>query len=164
MPHSRAFHAISLAPAILLSLAAAACSSSSAPIDATADSASGCSNDPRVQSVASGVAVAGATHQLTLALVSLTPATVTSGVNDWTIELRDATGKPVEGATIGVTSFMPDHGHGASVVPTVTPLGGGRYHVANLSLPMPGVWQLTFDAETASGTHDVIVITACVQS
>lgn len=182
MPHSRALFALPLAPALLLSACLAACSSSGAggtPGDAMPESAAGCSTDPRVQPVrgssagSDGLTVSGASKLLTISLVKLTPETVGTGVNDWTIELRDAAGKALDGATITVTPFMPDHGHGASVVPAVTALGGGRYDVARLSLPMPGVWQLTFDASVPGGTadaggagglHDTIVITACVAS
>jgi hypothetical protein len=164
MPHSRALFALSVA------LSAAACSSSSAPVNAAPDTAAGCATDPRVQAVAgsnagsSGLTVTGAGKSLAISLVKLTPETVTKGVNDWTFELRDAAGRPLDGATITVVPYMPDHGHGASVAPTVTALGSGRYDVANLSLPMPGVWELTFDATVPSGVHDTIVITACVQS
>ncbi len=156
-----------LALALSLSLAGAACSSDGGPATSTPDVATGCSNDPRVLTLAGGLTVTGAAKQLVVALISLAPATVTKGVNEWTIELRDATGRPLDGATITVTPYMPDHGHGASVVPTVTALGGGRYDVANLTLPMPGVWQLTFDATLApgaGGAHDAIVIGACVLS
>ena len=59
------------------------------------------------------------------------------------LEVADAAGKPVDGATLSVTPFMPDHGHGSSVKPTVTREGGGTYDVTNVYLPMPGLWRLT---------------------
>jgi hypothetical protein len=37
---------------------------------------------------------------------------------------------------------MDAMGHGASVKTAVTPKGGGRYLVANVSMFMPGTWTL----------------------
>jgi hypothetical protein len=148
---------------VALAASLAACASSSAPNGSVPnDAASGCSNDPRVTAIAAGLVERGTT--LGIALVTLTPATITKGDNDWMVELRDASGTPLDGATITATPFMPDHGHGSSVVPTITALGQGRYDVAHVELVMPGVWQITFDVTTAAGAHDSIVFTACVSS
>ena len=43
-------------------------------------------------------------------------------------------------------------GHGASVRPSVTAQGGGRYVVANVDFSMPGQWQLRL---TFSGPIDL---------
>ena len=50
--------------------------------------------------------------------------------------------RPVDGLAITVLPWMPDMGHGASVTPTVTAAGGGRYVVENVELFMPGKWEL----------------------
>jgi hypothetical protein len=52
------------------------------------------------------------------------------------------TGKPVDGLTVTMTPWMPAMGHGASVTPLLTALGGGKYVFTNVSLFMPGEWQL----------------------
>jgi hypothetical protein len=49
-----------------------------------------------------------------------------------------STGASVDGLTITMTPWMPAMGHGASVTPSVTPLGQGRYVFTDVSLFMPG--------------------------
>ena len=51
-------------------------------------------------------------------------------------------GVPVDGLTLEVTPFMPDMGHGATVEPTVTAEGGGKYLIGNVELYMAGRWEL----------------------
>lgn len=53
-----------------------------------------------------------------------------------------ATGATIDGLTITMTPWMPAMGHGTTVTPLVTPLSGGRYVFTNVSLFMPGEWQL----------------------
>ena len=53
-----------------------------------------------------------------------------------------STGASVDGLTISMTPWMPAMGHGASVTPSVTALGQGRYVFTDVSLFMPGEWQL----------------------
>jgi hypothetical protein len=62
-----------------------------------------------------------------------------------TVELRvlDASSsQPVDGLTVTVVPWMPSHAHGASVEPSVTALGSGRYRVSDVALFMPGRWEL----------------------
>ncbi len=61
-----------------------------------------------------------------------------------TIELfvTDTTGAARDGLTIDVVPWMPAMGHGASVKPTITARGNGRYVLTNVSLFMPGTWEL----------------------
>lgn len=60
------------------------------------------------------------------------------------VELRvdDKDGAPVDGLDVTVVPWMPAHGHGASVSPTVTAKGGGRYVASDVNLFMAGQWQL----------------------
>jgi hypothetical protein len=53
-----------------------------------------------------------------------------------------STGATLDGLTITMTPWMPAMGHGASVTPLLTALGQGRYVFTNVSLFMPGEWQL----------------------
>jgi hypothetical protein len=73
------------------------------------------------------------------------PAPPIKGNNEWTLLVTDESCKPLDGATIQVTPFMPAHGHGTSVKPTVTPMGNGLYKVSEINLYMPGTWRTTFD-------------------
>jgi hypothetical protein len=56
--------------------------------------------------------------------------------------ITDAQGAPVDGLDINASLWMPAMGHGASVNPTIEPLGQGRYLARNVSLFMAGKWEL----------------------
>lgn len=49
---------------------------------------------------------------------------------------------PMDGLDIDVTPWMPAMAHGASLPPTMTAEGNGKYILTNLNLFMPGTWQL----------------------
>lgn len=104
----------------------------------------------------------GSGRALGVKLTSIDPNPVFKGDNDWKVTVVDASGADVTGATLTAKPFMPDHGHGSSIVPTVTELGGGAYDVDHLNLFMPGIWQVTIDVTTAAGVHDAAVFTFCV--
>jgi hypothetical protein len=59
-----------------------------------------------------------------------------------TIEVVDANGAGVDGATIKVTPSMPDHGHGRAQKPEVAAVGGGKYAVTKVYLSMAGLWEI----------------------
>jgi hypothetical protein len=60
------------------------------------------------------------------------------------VELRvvDRDGHGVDGLSVKLVPWMPAMGHGASVMPSVEATGDGRYRVDDVSLFMPGAWQL----------------------
>ena len=67
----------------------------------------------------------------------------TAGLDSLQLVVTDAsTGDTVDGLSITMTPWMPAMGHGASVTPLLTPLGQGRYIFTNVSLFMPGEWEL----------------------
>ncbi|MBS2012504.1 MAG: FixH family protein [Deltaproteobacteria bacterium] len=76
------------------------------------------------------------------------------------MRILDASNKPIAGAQISITAFMPSHGHSSPTVPTVTPAGEG-YTVGPVSLFMPGLWEVTIEAE-ASGARDRATFSFCV--
>jgi hypothetical protein len=53
-----------------------------------------------------------------------------------------ATGQPVDGLALDVVPWMVTMGHGSSGKPTVTAKGDGRYVARDVSLYMPGRWEL----------------------
>ncbi len=66
-----------------------------------------------------------------------------AGLESLELIVTDAsTGAPIDGLSIAMTPWMPAMGHGADTTPVVTAFGQGRYVVAELSLFMPGQWQL----------------------
>ena len=61
-------------------------------------------------------------------------------VHSWTVTIVDASGQPVNGATITVAGGMPAHAHGLPTTPQVRSLGAGRYLIEGLKFHMPGAW------------------------
>jgi hypothetical protein len=57
---------------------------------------------------------------------------------------------------------MPDHGHGSSVKPAVTPKGGGTYDVTNVYLPMPGLWRLTVTVQMPNAAPQDAAFSFCI--
>jgi hypothetical protein len=74
----------------------------------------------------------------------------TKGIDSWTIETdRAATGTPIDGMSIAVHPYMPDHRHGTTAV-GVTAAGAGTYTIYPLNLYMAGYWEITFDLTDVS--------------
>ncbi|MBX3209427.1 MAG: FixH family protein [Labilithrix sp.] len=111
--------------------------------------ATGCAADDRKDIYTAGLSKpAGA---LSVKLVDATPGPPIKGTNAMTIEVLDAGGQPVDGATVTVTPWMPDHAHGSAVKPVVTGLGGGKYTVEKVYLAMAGLWQIKIAVQPAGG-------------
>lgn len=143
-----------------------ACSSSSenagsSGASGSAGSTSACATDARKDIYTAGLAkqTSGA---LSVKLMAATPAPPAKQSNALTFVVSDAAGKPLDGATLSVTPFMPDHGHGSSVKPTVTPMGGGMYDVANVYLPMPGLWRLTVTVQMPNVAAQDVAFSFCI--
>jgi hypothetical protein len=64
------------------------------------------------------------------------------GLNAVELAMTDSAGQPVDGLTIDVFPWMPAHGHGASVQPTITSDRAGVFVASPLQLFMPGAWEL----------------------
>lgn len=69
------------------------------------------------------------------------------GRNTLTVEIADAAGAEVAGATVEVTPYMPHHGHGSTESSVVTHEGAGLYRAFPVTLQMPGMWEITVRAE-----------------
>ncbi len=154
---------------VLVTLAVAACSSSSddggssgaSGTSGTSGTTSACATDTRKDIYTAGLAkqTSGA---LSVKLMDATPAPPAKQSNALTFVVTDAAGKPVDGATVSVTPFMPDHGHGSSVKPTITPMGGGTYDVTNVYLPMPGLWRLTVTVQMPNVAAQDVAFSFCI--
>ena len=121
-----------------------------------------CAMDPRVEPYAVGLTQSGSTNGVRLSLASMSPVTDVTDNYQWTVTLTDFAGAPLDFAIFTVVPWMPDHGHGASIVPSVTGMGNGVYAVANVDLFMAGVWTVTFHMALANGTDDTVVFTVCI--
>ncbi len=164
---------------LVSSLALAACGSSSSGGDSTTTGGQGggggaggstasgalCDSDPRGEPYAVGLSQEGASKTLEVSFVDADPAPPTRGNNTWKVKVTDASGAALTGATIAVSTWMPDHNHGASVIPDVTETSeAGVYEITPLDLFMPGIWQITLKVTPAGGTAatDSVVFSFCV--
>jgi hypothetical protein len=65
------------------------------------------------------------------------------GVDGVEVVVTEATtGVPIEGLSFAVTPWMPAMGHGTCCTPVFADMGNGRYVSQQVSLYMPGEWQL----------------------
>lgn len=120
----------------------------------------GCETNPLAQTYAAGMKQGGDGNKLSFQLVSSDPGPPLRGTNVWELKVLDTANQPVTGATLTVTPFMPEHGHGSQVVPTIT-ADGDSYKITNLYLFMPGLWKVTIQA-TNGATTDSAAFTFCV--
>ena len=91
------------------------------------------------------------------------PAPPAKGVNAVRLRIVDAGGEPVEGGALRATAWMPAHGHGASVVPSVTEVGGGVYDLSRVVFFMEGRWELRGELMGVGGAPDGFLATFDVQ-
>ncbi len=120
----------------------------------------GCATDTRGMTYAANMELASKEGRLKLVLVSSDPAPPTKGNNNWVLKVTDAAGAPVSGATLDVKPFMPDHGHGTSIVPTIT-AAGDAFKIDNVNLFMAGLWQVTITV-SAGSSSDFAVFAFCI--
>jgi hypothetical protein len=85
-------------------------------------------------------------------------------LTEWTVQVGDAaaSGAPIDGATIDVKPFMPDHGHGTDAVAHVMPgSAAGQYAITPLYLFMAGYWTVTLTITNGAVT-DTVVYSVCL--
>jgi hypothetical protein len=126
----------------------------------SASTTGACADDMRAEAYSAGMEGTGGKGLYRARLQAIDPAPAIKGTNAWTVQIVDASGTAVE-ATVTVKPFMPDHGHGSSIVPVVTAKGGGVYEIDSLVLFMPGLWQTTVTITGPAGA-DTAVFTFCV--
>ena len=85
------------------------------------------------------------------------PETPTRGTNALLARITDSSGAIVIGATVTARTFMPAHGHGSSVKPAVSELGGGDYRVDDLVFTMQGRWDVTLSVASGELSDDVVI-------
>jgi hypothetical protein len=72
------------------------------------------------------------------------------------VAITDATGAPVDDATIEIDGGMPEHGHGLPTRPRVTrALGNGLYEIGGVRFNMGGWWEFTLAIHAPSGSDIV---------
>jgi hypothetical protein len=76
--------------------------------------------------------------------------------NNWVqYRITDQQGQPLVGAALEVRPWMPAHGHGGTVRPTVLAEDGGIYTIKNVLFYMAGHWELR---STIGATDENVVV------
>jgi hypothetical protein len=70
------------------------------------------------------------------------PAQPTVGYDAAQLAITDGSGAAVAGLALTIVPFMPAHGHGASVAPTISESAPGIYVATPLDFFMAGNWEL----------------------
>jgi hypothetical protein len=131
MEASLSFRRAALTTSLIAAIALVGCGGPDAPLQAAPLTFSG----PAAQTVTSSDGV------VTIAVRwSWSPPVV--GYDAAELTLTDAAGAPMTGDTLSIVPWMPAHGHGASVAPTVNETSPGVYVAAPLDFYMSGSWQL----------------------
>jgi hypothetical protein len=143
---------------LLTALAAGACSGG----DDDTLAPYNCEAEDRDEVFTAGMEKTG-TGGMTFTLESSTPAPPGRDNNTWVVFVETPEAAPFEG-TVEVTPFMPDHRHGTPIEAVVTPVEGepGRYNVAPVNLWMPGLWEITVEAQPTPTTRDSVVFRFCI--
>jgi hypothetical protein len=136
-----------------------------------ADSGHDCSKDSRGEEYQPAMQKVGEASYA-ISLMDANPAPPARGDNVWKVEVRDADGTPVEGKTIEIKTFMPDHQHGSPIVPTITEEGSGMYTIDPVNLFMGGYWEITVSAVDPGATEspdddvdlDSVIFKFCIDS
>lgn len=89
----------------------------------------------------------------TLSVFEQVDAPVARGVN--AVRMTFPADVALDGETLSVTPWMPVMGHGSAVTPTVQVVDGG-FVVTEVSLAMPGQWELRSDFEGGFIDHATI--------
>jgi hypothetical protein len=94
----------------------------------------------------------GSSNTVTLlAFLRFSPRPPTVGSGAVQLTFKDTNGAGMSGLGLTVVPWMPAHGHGTSVDPTVTETATGTFVATPLYLFMPGSWELRM---TTSGSVD----------
>jgi hypothetical protein len=141
-----------------------ACTSDEHEHEGSSGSSSGgpstsCEKDTRKDVYTAGLAKQ--TGALSVKIVESTPSPPTKGTNTMLLQIDDASGKPLDGATVSVLPYMPDHAHGSAVTPVVTPMGSGKYAVAKIYYPMPGLWKVTVTVQMPGAAPQEVAFNFC---
>lgn len=152
---------ISFVGTVLASLVLAACGDDGSTANEFPDGmVVNCSTEDRADPYVAGMEATG-TNGYTVKLMESDPAPPAKGDNAWTLEVLEGT-TPVDGATLQLVPFMPDHGHGTSINAQVTPqTDSGMYLATPVNLWMPGYWEVTVNIDD-QGTTDSVVFKTCI--
>ena len=113
-----------------------------------------------------GMSHTGDLKAVEFVLVAADPAPPDKGENIFTVSISDVgSGVGIDGATVIVTPYMPEHGHGTNPADFGTEATGdaGTYQSEAIDLFMSGLWELTFSASSGDAVLDETTFTFCLE-
>src|SRR5688572_14991415 len=117
-----------------------------------------CEAETRDDEFVIGLVKPGESSRIEFKLLSSDPAPPARGNNTFILQLSTmaAPVMPVEGASLNIMPFMPDHQHGTGIPVVTTPMTeAGQYKLDPVNLWMPGLWEVRIQASGASGDRAV---------
>jgi hypothetical protein len=125
-----------------------------------------CAGETRATPYTAGMQVAAVDGAVTLKLLSSQPGPPIKGTDSWTVQFLDGTGAPSAGQILSVVPYMPDHRHGTSITPVITPQNDpatlDTFVIDPLYLFMAGYWEITFNVTTGGGAADSVMFPICI--
>lgn len=104
---------------------------------------------------AGGITKATAAGHFMVSLVS-DPEPPSKGLNTWTLTVMSHEDMGmVEGATVTIEPWMPEHDHGSDSEATVEAVGQGDYMSQTVELQMLGTWDTTVTVTSGEMTDEV---------
>ncbi len=106
---------------------------------------SNCAGDTRPETYTLGLDDGAENGLVDFKLVSANPAPPARGDNTWLVQLDtmldSSDAGALDGASLVVTPYMPDHQHGTPITVEVADQGSGVYQLTPVNLWMPGYWE-----------------------
>lgn len=122
-----------------------------------------CASETRDEEYVAGLEKVGASGTKVI-LVESTPAPPAKGNNTWRLRVLDSADTPLDGLTVELVPFMPDHNHGTPINAEVTALAEpGEYQAEPVNLWMPGLWEVTVQVSDGADLSDSVIYRFCIE-
>jgi hypothetical protein len=101
---------------------------------------------------------------VTVTITEASPAVPLARIDGaWKVRVTDASGAPIEGATLEMKQKMPSHSnHGVSREAASTDVGGGVYELNPVLFTMDGAWTVPIEV-TQGATTDTVEFEFCIE-
>ena len=127
------------------------------------DGGSVCGDEERAEPFEAGTTGDGVNGTLSIRVDGSDPSPPDLNQNDWTLTVLDTAGSPLDGCTVEVDPWMPDHGHGSDSVVGSATGEAGQYLLEAIDLIMPGFWSVDVQADCGAAGSDHAAFPICIE-